>query len=273
MDDIKQFFSQTINMIYALIALNAILFLSGIEMPLKSENIHIADIFGAIFTHFDFGHLFFNMFGLYIFGTLLVRALKPWQFLLLYLISGVVGNLIFMLFFRSENYILMGASGAVYGIMVAAAMVEPDRRFMLIILPFMPLKTKTLVVVYTVIEILSQMSGSVSTTAHLAHLGGIVGGYLFVEIFARKAIAWEPLFFLRRKHPAPTVVPPKQPQVFTFNSPFPVPVSQKELDYLLDKVSQGGINSLTPEELVRLRQAREQIIYTQKMQQQNKEDK
>ena len=199
MDDIKQFFSQTINMIYALIVVNAVLFLMDKGIPLVSANIHIIDIFGSIFSHFDFGHLFFNMFGLYIFGTLLVRALKPWQFLLLYLISGIVGKLVFMLFFRSEHYILMGASGAVYGIMVAAAMIDPDRKFMLIILPFMPLKTKTLVVVYTIIEILSQIGGSDSGTAHLAHLGGILGGYLFVEIFARKEIAWEPLWFLRKK--------------------------------------------------------------------------
>ena len=268
MNDIKQFFSQTINVIYSLIAVNAVLFLLNIKMPLYSNNINFTHLVGAIFSHASLGHLFFNMFGLYIFGTLLVRALKPWQFLLLYLVSGVVGNLVFIAFFQGQYYVLLGASGAVFGIMTVAAMVEPDQRFMLIFLPFMPLKTKTLVIVYAVLELLSQASGSSSGIAHLAHLGGILGGYIFAEIFIRREIRWEPLGFLK-KHKGVSFKNAKTQNVnpnikFTFNSPFQMPVNQKELDYLLDKVSQGGINSLTPEELARLRLAREQIIYQQK---------
>ena len=84
MNDIKQFFSSTINMIYTLIAVNAVIFIMGIKMPLISNNINLPNLVGAIFSHASLGHLFFNMLGLYIFGTLLVRALKSWQFLLLY---------------------------------------------------------------------------------------------------------------------------------------------------------------------------------------------
>ena len=271
MNDIKQFFSSTINMIYTLIAVNAVIFIMGIKMPLISNNINLPNLVGAIFSHASLGHLFFNMLGLYIFGTLLVRALKFWQFLLLYLVSGIIGNIIFMCFFHGP-YILLGASGAVFGIMTVAAMVEPDQRFMMLFFPFMPLKTKTLVVVYTIVELLSQASGSSSGVAHLAHLGGILGGYIFAEIFIRREIRWEPLAFLKKKKSlnSQTFSSKGQPTVFTFQNPFPTPVTQKELDYLLDKVSQGGINSLTPEELARLRLAREQIIYSQKLQQKDK---
>ena len=183
MNDVKYFFSQTINMLYSLIAVNAILCIFDIRMPLLSYDINWLNLVGAIFSHATFSHLIFNMIGMYIFGTLLLKALKPWQFLLLYFFSGIIGNLIFIAFFQGQHYILLGASGAVFGIMTVAAMVEPDQRFMLIFLPFMPLKTKTLVIVYTIIELLSQASGSSNGTAHLAHLGGILGGYIFAEIF------------------------------------------------------------------------------------------
>ena len=265
MNDLKQFFSQTINVLYSLIAVNAVLFLLNIKMPLLSFDINFTHLVGAIFSHANFGHLFFNMFGLYVFGTLLVRTLKSWQFLLLYLVSGIVGNLVFIAFFQGQHYVLLGASGAVFGIMTVAAMIEPDQRFMLIFLPFMPLKTKTLVVVYTILELLSQASGSSSGTAHLAHLGGILGGYIFAEIFLRREIRWEPLAFLKKKKNGGSFkFEGKNSDNVIFDMPFPKPVQQKEFDYLLDKVSQEGINSLTPEELARLRLAREQIIYQQK---------
>ncbi|MBR7127103.1 MAG: rhomboid family intramembrane serine protease [Lentisphaeria bacterium] len=272
MNDVKYFFSQTINMLYSLIAVNAILCIFDIRMPLLSYDINWLNLVGAIFSHANFSHLIFNMIGMYIFGTLLLKALKPWQFLLLYFFSGIIGNLIFIAFFQGQHYILLGASGAVFGIMTVAAMVEPDQRFMLIFLPFMPLKTKTLVIVYTIIELLSQASGSSNGTAHLAHLGGILGGYIFAEIFIRREIRWEPLAFLKKpKVKVQTFESPFKEKSKndksnnqSFGIPFLQPVSQKELDYLLDKVSQGGINSLTPEELARLRQAREQIIYQQK---------
>ena len=269
MNGIKQFFSQTSNVLYSLIAVNAVLFLLNIKMPLLSVNIDLTHLVGAIFSHASFGHLFFNMFGLYVFGSLLVRTLKPWQFLLLYLVSGIIGNLIFIAFFQDQYYVLLGASGAVFGVMIVAAMLEPDQRFMLIFLPFMPLKIKTLVVVYTIVELLSQASGSSSGTAHLAHLGGILGGYIFAEIFLRREIRWQPFGFLKKKtgngfNKTQNNFDDKDRKNVIFDMPFPKPVQQKEFDYLLDKVSQEGINSLTPEELARLRLAREQIIYQQK---------
>ena len=244
------------NMLWILIAANVIVFLLGYHFILKSYNIRVIDIIGSIFSHESFSHLFFNMFSLFIFGSLIARRCGFWKFLGLYLSGGIIGNLLFMLLFKGQ-YMLLGASGAVFGIMMATAMMEPDREFFLIFMPFFGLKTKTLVTVFTVIELFSQFNSPHTSVAHWAHLGGFLGGYLFMLLFLRREIRWNPLKFRN----SATTKPKSAPNV-KFKVVYPqnkVPVSQKELDYLLDKISEKGINSLTEEELARLKQAREQM--------------
>ncbi|MBR2510170.1 MAG: rhomboid family intramembrane serine protease [Lentisphaeria bacterium] len=253
----RNFFSDGNNMLWLLIAVNVLLFILNIRYPLYSFDIKPAAIIGSIFSHASFGHLFFNMFSLYIFGSLIARRTGGWKFLGLYLAGGIIGNLVFMACFAGEQYGLLGASGAVFGIMMTTAMLDPDRRFVLIFMPFFPIKTKTLIVAFTIIEVVSQLGNPNSGTAHLAHLGGFLGGYLFTLAFLKKQILWNPL---KRKN-TPNA-PHKAPNV-TFKVVNPqfqnTPVSQKELDFLLDKISQHGINSLSEQELARLKQAREQM--------------
>lgn len=245
------------NMLWILIAVNVLLYILNIRYPLYSFDIRPLAIIGSIFSHATFSHIFLNMFSLYVFGSLVARRIGFWKFLGLYLTSGIIGNLVFMACFAGGQYGLLGASGAVFGIMMVTAMLDPDRRFVLIFMPFFPIKTKTLIIAFTIIEIISQMGGANSSTAHLAHLGGFLGGYIFAVIFLKKQILWNPL---KRKNAANA--PRKAPNV-TFKVVNPqfqnTPVTQKELDFLLDKISQHGINSLSEQELARLKQAREQM--------------
>ena len=108
----NSFFSDGNNMVYLLIAVNALFFILNIRYPLVSMAFEPKAIIGSIFSHASFGHVFFNMFSLYIFGTLIARQVGFWKFFWLYIVSGVMGNLLFMLLFRGQ-YILLGASGAV----------------------------------------------------------------------------------------------------------------------------------------------------------------
>ena len=252
----KSFLSDGNNMMWLLIAVNVLLFIMNKRYILFSFDIKLLPIIGSIFSHASFGHLFFNMFSFYIFGSLIARRMSGWKFLSLYLAGGIIGNLFFMACFSHGQYALLGASGAVFGIMMATAMLDPDRRFVLIFMPFFPIKTKTLIIAFTIIEIISQLGNANSGTAHLAHLGGFIGGYIFTLLFLKKQILWNPLGFLRKNAPR------KAPNV-TFKVVNPqfqnMPVTQKELDYLLDKISQHGINSLSEQELARLKQAREQM--------------
>ncbi len=254
-------------MLITLIIINVItffLFRNG-ELALYMDGrfrfINIIQLFTAGFAHIEFWHLFFNMWGLYIFGKLVTPYVTKAQFLMLYLAGAAAGNLLFILTHLNYGGVLLGASGAVCAVMMAAAMLEPNRRFVMLFLPFSPIKTTTLVICYTAMEILMLVGKSSSGIAHLAHLGGFIGGYILIKIIYRSRLPWDPLRFV------------KMPEVPKFTTPPPsnsdtqsngkngaeAPVTQRELDALLDKLSRDGINSLSEYELQRLKKARRQM--------------
>lgn len=263
-----------LGVLWGLIAVNAVMFLLiappdsslfyKLAMICKPGNFGIYQLLTAGFIHGSFGHILFNMYGLYIFGTLVLPHLGGRRFLWLYLSGVLCGNLLFLLVNWGRPGLLLGASGAVCAVMMAAAMLEPERRFMLLFLPFTPLKTPTLVICYTILEVIMELAGAEAGVAHLAHLGGFIGGYLVVKLLLRGNVAWDP--FRRRsrgfnwKRPAggdrDYYEPPPPPRDVPGGD---APVSRRELDALLDKISRDGINSLTPEELARLKRAREEM--------------
>ena len=208
----------------------------------------------AGFVHMGFNHILFNMWGLYIFGKLVVPHLGGRNFLYLYLAGVLCGNLLFLVFNWNAFGLLCGASGAVCAVMMAAAMLEPERRFVMLFMPFTPIKTTTLVICYTLLEIVFELTRTQSGVAHLAHLGGFLGGYILVKIVMRGNVAWDP--FRRR---GGSRINWKTPSPEASYSAGRGPVSRDELDALLDKISRSGINSLTPEELERLKRAREEM--------------
>ena len=209
----------------------------------------------AGFLHANFSHIFFNMWGLYLFGSLVLPHLGRNKFIWLYLIGVLSGNLIFLASSWGEPNVLLGASGAVCAFMMAAATLEPDRRFVMIFMPFTPIKTTTLVICYTILEIFLQFAAAPGNISHLAHLGGFIGGYIAVKLWFGKTLAWDPLsrvFKQGKTYTRPvTAAPPAEDDGSS--------VSPAELDALLDKISREGINSLSERELARLRRAREEM--------------
>ena len=242
-------------MVWYLIIANVILFLLGSKADdlalYCNRYFRFWQPVTAGFLHLEFFHLFFNMYSIYLFGTLVAPHIGKRDFLLLYLISALAGNLLFLALNWGSPAILVGASGAAFGIMAAAALLEPDRRFTLLFLPFKPLKTTTLVICFAIVEILLQLTGSQSGIAHLAHLGGLAGGYLFIKLKFPRMIVWD--IFRKRVRNVPFEAPPEEGPRKTGR------VTSDELDALLDKISRYGINSLSEHELARLRQAREEM--------------
>lgn len=154
-----------------------------------SPNFAPYQIFTYMFMHAGFGHLFFNMFALWMFGRVMEQAWGTKRFLIYYFICGVGAGVIQelgQLFGLISPYSMtIGASGAVYGILLAFGMTFPNERLFIIPIPF-PIKAKYFVMLYALLEIF-QGFGSSDGVAHFAHLGGMLFGLLLI-LYWRNAV-------------------------------------------------------------------------------------
>ncbi|MBR4253985.1 MAG: rhomboid family intramembrane serine protease [Lentisphaeria bacterium] len=234
----------------------------------------------AMFMHGGFTHILFNMWGLYIFGGIVAPRLGGKGFLALYMATGLLGNLVWLAASWNSPAILCGASGAVMAVTAAAAVMAPETPMLLFFIPF-PIKLKTVAIVFFALEIVLEITNKQPGVANLVHIVGFVTGYLFIKLFFRREMLWDPLNPLvghRGYRPSPPRNDGGSASGWTYRrSPDrdsdygpnfstgsdygynSTRVSQRELDYLLDKISRTGINSLTEQELQRLKQAREEM--------------
>lgn len=134
-----------------------------------------------MFMHGNFAHLFFNMYTLYIFGSVLERVWGTKKFLLYYFVTGIGAALVHIgvQWLTGDFALTVGASGAIYGILMGYAMLYPDSTLMLL-LPPVSVKAKWLVLIFAGIELLLGVTGSQAGVAHFAHLGGLVFGLLLI---------------------------------------------------------------------------------------------
>ncbi|MBQ2918803.1 MAG: rhomboid family intramembrane serine protease [Bacteroidales bacterium] len=139
-----------------------------------------------MFMHGNFAHLFFNMYTLYVFGTVLERVWGTRKFLLYYFVTGIGAALVHIgvQWLTGDFALTVGASGAIYGILMGYAMLYPDSTLMLL-LPPVSVKAKWLVLIFAGIELLLGVTGTQAGVAHFAHLGGLVFG-LFLILYWKK---------------------------------------------------------------------------------------
>ncbi len=131
-----------------------------------------------MFVHAGIGHIFFNMIGLYFFGPRLEQRLGAKSFLWLYFLAGIGGAL--GSFFFAPNYPVVGASAAVYGVLVGFAMYWPREKIYLWMI--LPVEAWLLALILVGASLYMGVSGSQSGTAHFAHLGGIVVGFVYLKL-------------------------------------------------------------------------------------------
>lgn len=134
------------------------------------------------FLHANLAHLALNMYGLWMFGRDLERLLGSWSFLRLYLASVLCAAVAQLLVtaFTGSVYPTVGASGGVFGVLLAFAVCFPDRIVMLLFPP-VALPARVFVALYAVIELSLGVTGTAAGVAHFAHLGGMAGGYLVIR--------------------------------------------------------------------------------------------
>jgi membrane associated rhomboid family serine protease len=211
------------------------------------------------FIHAGLGHIFYNMFGLWMFGMEIEHVWGPKRFLTFYLLCGVVAG-VFQLILApilepSQVAVpTVGASGAVYGVLIAFAMLFPDRYIFLWFL--VPVKAKYFVAGLILLGVFA--IGGSTNVANLAHLGGAFAGYIYVlSVTGRLPLHrwWEDF---RVKMTTPTT--PQSPyqseeavdaKVYDIRDAKPQDERaqmQKRIDEILDKISRSGYQNLTEEE-------------------------
>jgi len=234
--------------------------------PLGSNfNFQVWQLITYQFMHGGFGHIFFNMFALWMFGMEIENNWGSKKFLIFYLLCGVVAGL-FQLFLTpllgAGPAVTIGASGAVYGVLIGFALMFPDRPIYLYFL--LPIKAKYLVGFLIILEFLLVDSAG-SNVAHLAHLGGALAGFLFIMFDSTIDVP------LKRSLNISSGYRSNQ----NFQNPFSgfadkfkqksqniedakyydinqkkddKEVTQEEIDRILDKISQSGYQNLSEKE-------------------------
>ena len=134
------------------------------------------------FLHGGLTHVMFNMFGVYMFGSDLERVWGPRRYLVFYMTSVISAAVVQLAFaeLTGSVYPTLGASGGVFGLLLAFALYFPHRTVMLIIPPI-PMPAWVFATLYGVIELVLGVTGTASGVAHFAHLGGMLGGFLLIR--------------------------------------------------------------------------------------------
>lgn len=228
-----------------------------------------------MFLHGGFFHLLLNMLALWMFGAELENTWGQKRFLTYYMLCGVgagVCNLLIAPLFTSVGP-TVGASGAIYGILVAFGYLFPERK--IYIYGLIPVKAKFLVILYMLIELFSVAGGSNSGIAHMAHLGGGVIGLIYLLIYYKgspmkffdnsgfkdkftsytssdKRTYSSPVFSNGANAKKEEVADAKYQDIqitdYKKEMESQEKLAQDKIDAILDKLSEGGYQSLTEDE-------------------------
>lgn len=132
-----------------------------------------------MFLHRDPFHLLINMLGLWMFGSQLEETWGRSRFLRFYLVCGIGAGLLTVMLQPSSSAIIIGASGAIYGILLAFGLLFPNQPIWL--MGMVPIAAKYFVMIFGAIALLTSLQGSNSGVAHLTHLAGLAVGFLYLR--------------------------------------------------------------------------------------------
>lgn len=271
-----------------------------------APDFHLYQLITYQFLHADLTHIFFNMFALWMFGCVIERVWGPQRYLIYYLVCGIGAGLCqelvqYIEYSSSElaglsidsmipvqtnsgtimmtvgSYLnswgTIGASGAVYGILLAFGMTFPNERIFIFPLP-VPIKAKWFICIYAAIELFSAMSSRGDHVAHMAHLGGMLFGLLLILYWRRHPgslnLGSGRQFFenMKRNFDAHRASKPASNNQTDTRQPGYGPTREDDMEYnrrkqerqaevdaILDKIRKSGYDSLTKEEKQRLFEA------------------
>ena len=256
-----------------------------------ASNFHFYQLLTYMFMHGGWTHLFFNMFALWMFGCVVENVWGPKKFLFYYISCGIGAGILqefvqYVSYFVIEgignyDYVYLsgmritvdaylnqlttvGASGAIYGILLAFGMLFPEERIFIFPLP-VPIKAKWFVCLYVVVELFSALGTSGDGVAHFAHLGGMLFGFLMIlywrkhpnggggygsssggQFFGNLREKWN----RRSRKDDSTYRTSERERDWQYNQQRKA--NQEEIDAILDKIRRSGYDSLTEEEKKKL---------------------
>jgi len=290
LDDFKNAFSKPNNGLIQIILINIIVFLVLIVLKVILSIGGSPGVYDAIyhnlfipapiedfirkpwtlFTYFfvhddrDFFHIIFNMLFLYWFGKLIEEYLGNRRLINLYILGGLAGGILYLLMYNLIPFFvqrqpligMVGASAAVYAVVIGAATLMPNYTFFMLLLG--PVRIKYIAAFFVIISF-AQVIGS-NGGGNIAHLGGALTGFLFVSQLKKGTDLGKPL--TRFAEWIRGVFQPKPKMKVTHRTPgrngqSPSPAlntipNQDEIDAILDKISRSGYESLTKEEKQKL---------------------
>ncbi|MCC7054470.1 MAG: rhomboid family intramembrane serine protease [Gemmatimonadaceae bacterium] len=194
-----------------------------------------------MFAHstMGFSHIAFNMLALYIFGPRVELRLGGTRFITLYLIAGISGGLLSLVFTPYSP--IVGASGAIFGVQLAFAKFFPRER--IFIWGVIPVEARLLVLIMTVISVFGGLSGG-GSTAHFAHLGGYVGAFFYL-LAIQKSLPKEQ-WVKKVEGPAPHAIPIGDWNAIDLTSVHEL--NRGEVQRIVDKIKATGERSLSVQE-------------------------
>lgn len=268
--------------------------IGGLHFFMASD-FHLYQLVTYLFLHANFMHILSNMFGLWMFGCVIENVWGPKKFLFYYISCGIGAGLLqeiaqlgsFYMTITAQDpsvsfgeifaigqqlshqlnaWTTIGASGAVYAVILAFGMSFPNERLFIIPFPF-PIKAKWFVLFYVAIEFFSALGSSGDGVAHTAHLGGMLFGFLMIiywrnhpggsngygrskgeQFFDKLKNNWE-----KRSHKKADINDRRsseQDRDWQYNQQ--KKATQEELDAILDKIRRSGYDSLSEEEKKKL---------------------
>lgn len=241
-----------------------------------------------MFMHASFTHLLFNMLAVFMFGRIIEMSWGAKRYLIYYLVCGVGAGVIQELAQLADYYAThmnqydqvnigtdiismdaylnlwntVGASGAVYGVLLAFGLCYPDERMFIFPIPF-PIKAKFFVMIYAVIELFLGLQSGGDGVAHFAHLGGMLVGFLLIVYWSSKSSFFSSGYVGKIRAMFTRKKPEKKPKMTVNYAGFDPDKQynarrkedQDEVDRILDKLKKSGYQSLTVDEKKKLFEA------------------
>jgi membrane associated rhomboid family serine protease len=244
--------AKVVNLFVPLLQVNGfVLDFLGLSPNLLSLLFHPWTLLTYAVVHLNIWHILFNMWGLYLFGQILQDFLGPRKILYFYLWGALAGGVLFVALMNlipqgsmaAPFSNLHGASGAIYAIICGAAFLVPN--YSLNLLLFGPVKLKYIAIGFVVLSFIQIPDGNAG--GNIAHIGGALGGIAYLR-YLQGAFRWKKTYHRPGPGPRPSA------RVVRMENNRKIVSKEEELNNLLDKISEKGIESLSREERIRLEQ-------------------